>query len=400
MGLGKGILVTILSLTMLALVLGACAPAAAPAATPGATTAAKPATAAAPTTTSAAKPTAAATVAATPAAQATPVAKAATPALDKPLDPPVTVKVGMLQILSAINMYTAVEKGFFKAQGLNVDFSIVSTGAQLIPPLSTGELQVGAGATSAGFFNAIQRGLPIKIVADWNSGKTPSTLIFVARKDLVDSGTIKDYADLKGKTVSINASGNYSDIVLDQILKKGGLTLKDINLQIVPFDQVPIAMANKSIDVGLTNEPYVTVGIQQGTLLRWKDVNDLEPGREYSNIFYSPQFARDNPEAAKRWALAYLQGVRYYQTALKTPAGKAEMINLLNKYIAPQSQSFYDQMVFPYSNPDGYVNDKSVTSDLDWYVTTGQVKDKPDLKTVIDHSFMEYAVSKLGKFQP
>ena len=378
----------------------ACTPAATPTAAPTKaaaaatpTAAAKPATTAAP----AASPTSAAP-AATPAATTAPAAAAKEPE-DKPLSPPITVKVGLLPIMSGANIYTAIEKGFFKDQGVNIELINFDTAARMIAPLTTGELYLGAGATSAGFYNALQRGLPIKVVADWNSATQPSTLALVARKDLVDSGKIKDYADLKGKTVSINATGVFSEIILDQALKKGGLTMKDVNVVLIPFEQVPAAMANKSVDVSLTNEPFVTMGPSQGTYVRWKDVQELDPGRTYSVIMYSPIFARDNAEAAKRWMLGYIKGIRYYQNAIKTKEGKAEIVTILDKYIGAKPPGFYDQIVFPFANPDGYVNAKTVSGDMEWYFANGQIKEKADMSTVIDNQFVDYAIRKLGRNQ-
>lgn len=384
--------VGVLLLALLASLAAGCT--AAPATVPATAT-----TAAAPAATKAAVPAAtAAAPAATSAATAKPAASAPTlEPEDKPLSPPVTVKLGMLPIFSAVNIWTAMEKGFFKEQGLNVELINFDTAAKMIAPLSTGELSVGAGATSAGFYNALQRGLPIKVVADWNSATNPSTLALVARKDLVDSGKIKDYADLKGKTVSINATGVFSEIILEQALKKGGLTSKDVNQIIVPFDQVPIGMTNKSLDAGLTNEPFVTMGVQQGVMVRWKDVQELDPGREYSVIMFAPQFAKDNAEAAKRWTLAYLKGVRYYMKALQTQEGKAELVSILEKYSGPKSPGFYDKVVFPYANPDGYVNDKSVIGDMEWYLANGQIKERADMSAVIDNQFVDYAIRKLGR---
>lgn len=383
------------ALTLLATLVGACAPSAT-VATP---TAAKPA--ATPTTAAAAasptKPAAAPTTA--PAATAQPKASpaATTAALDQPLSPPVSIKLGILPIFSALNIWTGIEKGFFKEQGINLELVNFNSASEMTAPLATGQLQVGAGSTSGGFFNALERGLPIKIIADWNSAASPSTLWLVIRKDLADSGAIKDYADWKGKTVAINAPGTFSEIVIDMGLKKGGLTKKDINLVNIGFDQVGLAMSNKSIDIALANEPTLTVAVQQGFEVKWKDINELDPGREYSVILLSPIFAKDNPEAAKRWALAYLKSIRYYQNALKSPEGKKELIEILGKYMKVADPSLYDKVVFPSTNPDGYVNDKSVRSDYDWYVAEGLTKQQIDLSMVIDNQYMDYAISKLGK---
>lgn len=340
------------------------------------------------------------TPATTPAAKAGQGAAPAGGPEDKPLSPSVAVKMGTLFSLSGISMYTAVEKGFFKEQGINLDLIPFDTAAKMTAPLTTGELDVGGGPVSASFFNAIERGLPLKIVADWNSAaKPPSTLTFVVRKDLVDSGKVKGFPDWKGKNICINSTGIMSEIVLELALKKGGLTIKDVNVVIVPFAQVPIVMANKSADICLANEPQVTTGIDQGTFVRGEDVAELEPGRQISVVLYSPNFAKDKPDAAKRWLLAYLKGVRYYDKALQTKEGKAELIGILGKYVDVKDPTFYERVIFPTSNTNGYVNAKSIASDLDWYVAAGQVKTKVDLSTVIDNQFADYAVSKLGHYQ-
>lgn len=337
---------------------------------------------------------------ATPGAKATPASTTAAAALDKPLDPPFTVKLAIIPVFSSINTYTAIEKGFFKEQGLSVDLINFDSGAKMIAPLATGEAHIGGGAVSAGLLNAIQRDLPLKIVADLNSAtRSPSTLAFVVRKDLADSGAIKSYADWKGKTVGINATGVFSEIALDTALKKGGLTVKDINLVMLPFDQVPLAMANKSADIALTNEPFVQLGIDQGVQARLIDIADLEPGRVYSVVFYSPVFVKENPEAAKRWMLAYLKGVRYYDNALQTKQGKAELIGILSKYTSVSDPGFYERASFPTTNLDGYVNEKSVAADQDWFVANGSVKEKRDLSTIIDNQYVDYAISKLGRLR-
>lgn len=59
-----------------------------------------------------------------------------------------------------------------------------------------------------------------------------------------------------------------------------------------------------------------------------------------------------------------------------------------------------DRMVPQYVNPDGYINAKSIAEDQDYFVAKGQLKEKADLSKVIDNTFVDYAVQKLGKYQP
>src|SRR5262249_54229046 len=90
-------------------------------------------------------------------------------------------------------------------------------------PLGTGALDTGGGATSAGFYNAVDRGIELRIVADKGmSVDGYDYKALVVRKDLIDGGAFKSLADLKGKKVAIVAQGAADESVLHQALLKGG----------------------------------------------------------------------------------------------------------------------------------------------------------------------------------
>src|SRR5262249_11632953 len=76
------------------------------------------------------------------------------------------VKVGTGGSASDAPFYIAQDKGFFKDEGLDVDLIVLDSGAKVIAPLGTGELDVGSGALSVGFWNAMLRGVKFRIVAD------------------------------------------------------------------------------------------------------------------------------------------------------------------------------------------------------------------------------------------
>jgi hypothetical protein len=51
-------------------------------------------------------------------------------------------------------------------------------------------------------------------------------------------------------------------------------------------------------------------------------------------------------------------------------------------------------------NPDGFPYVDTMKIDLQYFVDAGFVKNPPALERVVDRSFADYAVSKLGKYQP
>src|SRR5215208_2462795 len=131
-----------------------------------------------------------------------PAAVPAAPAA--PLTPPVTVRFGDLPATSNAAFYVAVDRGYFREEGLDVVFETFDSFERSIPALATNQLDAAGGGINAGVFSAIGRGLPLKIVAGISRnipGYSSSAL--VVRKDLIDSGRVRDWADLRGMRISL-----------------------------------------------------------------------------------------------------------------------------------------------------------------------------------------------------
>src|SRR5262252_10469868 len=93
------------------------------------------------------------------------------------------VAVGTGGSASDAPFYIAYDRGFFKDEGLDVDLIVLDSGAKVIAPLGTGELDVGSGALSVGFWNALVRGIKFRHA---QPGYLYQTVYM--RKDLIDGG--------------------------------------------------------------------------------------------------------------------------------------------------------------------------------------------------------------------
>src|SRR5262249_57370353 len=83
----------------------------------------------------------------------------------QPLSPPVAVKVGSIGLVGEAGFFTALERGYFRDEGLELELVPFRTTVDQVAPLATGELHFGAGAPDPSIFNAAQRDIGIKIVA-------------------------------------------------------------------------------------------------------------------------------------------------------------------------------------------------------------------------------------------
>lgn len=339
-----------------------------------------------------------------PVATATQPGAKPSPVAEKPLQPPVKVKYGHLAGSTANSgVYIALERGYFKEQGLDVELETFKSAPDLFPAIGSGQVLSGSSAPNAGLYNAILRGIQVRIVADMGStrpGERHHAL--VARKDLFDQGIFKDYPDLKGKSVGVTGvgGGGTYEITINLALKKGNLTTADVNLQNLAFPDLLPALVGKSIDAAILNEPFLTQGIEQGIAVPWKWVADiLPPNHQDAVIMFSERFGKDNPEAARRWMVAYLKGVRDYNDAFNKGKDKAQITAIIAKYLGMKDASILERVgVYPL-NPNGHVNPATLVEDVDWNLQKGYIKEKVDIASLVDRQWVEYALEKLGSYK-
>ncbi len=311
---------------------------------------------------------------------------------------PVTLKLGQVGGVSDAAVYIAEAKGFFAEEGITLERSQFASAALMVTPLGTGEMQVGLGASSAGLFNAIGRGIGIVIVADkgqLNPGRGyEATLV---RKDL--AGVIKGPKDLKGRTIAISARDITPEVTLDTYLRQGNLTIKDVNVVTVPHADMLAAFRGGSIEVGMPIEPFVARILADGaaTLLTRNDA--ITPDHQTAVVLYSQKFA-DQKDTAQRFMVAYLKGARLYNDAFvkKDAAARKDAIDILAKATKIEP-ALFDQMVLPGIDPDGKLNLKSLREVQEWFVAKGSQKEVIDPAKAVDSTFAAEAVRRLGPYR-
>lgn len=387
-------------LMAIAVLLAACSPGAAPTSAPPAASsaAATPAPAAPAAPAKPAAPAATAAPASAPAA-ASPAA-AAGPAAYKPvpLSPPVRVKFGVLSSGSP-PLSIALDKGYFNDEGLDVQVETLKSGAELFPALAGNQVDIGVSSPGASLYNAIARDIPLRIVADdgqYRKGYGFGALVI--RKDLIDSGAIKEIKDLKGRSIAIPGRGLAMHMLVDRMLATVGMGATDVEMIDLTFPDMLPALANKKVDAAMLTEPFVTKAGELGAGVRWKGGDELFPNAQQAVVVYSPKFISENREAANRFMVGWLRGVRDFNAAFGPERkNQAEVINSIESRLKLGNVEIYQKMVPTGFEPNGDLNVPDLKLQQNWYVQAGLVKQPVDMDTVVDTSFLQYAQQKLGR---
>lgn len=183
------------------------------------------------------------------------------------------LKAHLAQNLSPISGITIVaqSKGYFKKHGLKISVSNFTSGKQCLNTVIGGGADIATTAES-----------PVTAAA---MAKQP--IAFLARMEYSDDETvvstksgIKTWADLKGKRIAYTA-GTGSEIYTMTLLKKAGLTPKDVTLvNLRPQDMLP-ALSAGSIDAMDTWEPHISNALK----VLGKKARQLDTKGVYSETF-------------------------------------------------------------------------------------------------------------------
>ena len=179
-----------------------------------------------------------------------------------------TLRVAYLSSLSFSPLFLAIEKGYFQAESLALDMQVVQSASDAIAFLGIGQMDLAVGNISDTLFNAIERGVDVKIVASMSytqkdaAAQSP-TPIFAA-KALWDAGAVKTMADFKGRKIALNTRGGIVEYQVAQSLRRVGLSIKDVEIISIPFPDMPVALTKGAVDGAIMPEPIATAARQRG----------------------------------------------------------------------------------------------------------------------------------------
>jgi NitT/TauT family transport system substrate-binding protein len=194
----------------------------------------------------------------------------------------------------------AKEAGLFKKHGLDVSIKKIPQKDRHLA-IASGDVQCAA--------------TTVETWIVWNANGVATTQIFQLDKSYGADGMvvkpgIAKIADLKGKTVAASAPGTAPYFTLAWMLKKNGLSVKDV--KVVNLEPQAAASAfvagNTDLDAGMTYEPYlstVRAKPEAGKII----ATTLDYPMVMDTFGCTPKFLAENPKAAKALADSYFDAV-------------------------------------------------------------------------------------------
>lgn len=301
------------------------------------------------------------------------------------------LKIGYVPVLAIGALGLAIDRGYLRDVGLAAEMIAFNAGAELVAALGTGELDAAFAGVSPGLFNAWNRGVGIRMVAD-GSRLQPGygiTLV-VVRTDL--AGAIQRGADLRGRRVSLGVLGSAADYLLRNLLEQHGLSVDDVESLRLPNADVSAGLAGRSIDVAGVTEPFGALVEQSGLARRWLGADQVIPGTQAAGLFISEQASRDRAQTVALTA-AYLRGVRDY---LPGQTGDPGVIESISRWSGVRAEVLL-RCVPSFIDPNGAIDSEDLRRQQAFWQRHGVIDRGGTLEDRVDRTIAEDALRLVGR---
>ena len=230
--------------------------------------------------------------------------------------PPTQLTIMVFQGVQNLPLFAAQTRGFFGKRNLEVEIKIAPTSDEMRNGLAEGRYQIVHGAIDNAVAMAEVAKADIAVVVGGDNGWN----------QLIVQPEINAAADLRGKTVIVDAPNTAYALQLYDMLAQAGLKKGDYEVKVVgaTFRRLDAIRDDKTIAASMLNPPFSVLAQKAGLKNLGSAVKTVGP-YQATGGFVMRAWAKQNEDTLVKYLAAYVEGVRW---ALD-PANKEHAIRLL-----------------------------------------------------------------------
>ncbi|MEO6270958.1 MAG: ABC transporter substrate-binding protein [Lautropia sp.] len=223
------------------------------------------------------------------------------------------LRIAAVPIAGFTPIYAADKLGYFKEQGLEVAIDKASGGAQTLPLLVQGTLQLAVTPVVT-VAMANQQGFDIRLIPPALDEKrvSPGQTAQIVLAD----GPIKSPADLKGRRVAVNVI-NSVNWLYDRafVREKGGIDPAEVQYTEVPFPSMVDTLLRGSVDAINVPQPFHHIAVATGKVrvLGYPFV-ETQPGMHIAPYAGTAKWLDANPNTVKGFVSAMRKAIEYMRS--------------------------------------------------------------------------------------
>jgi NitT/TauT family transport system substrate-binding protein len=310
------------------------------------------------------------------------------------------VAVGVLRFVSSGALFVAVERGYFKQEGLEVDLKFFDAAQPIAVAVVTGDVDFGLTAFTAGLFNLAGKGGLKVIAAQAKEAKGYEGNAILASNAAWEKG-LRRIDDLKGRSLGITQVGSSFHYQIGQIARIKGFDLNSVALKpLQSLANMAAALKGNQVDAIIV-APHIAkrlVTAGDAKLLGWySDMDEYQFGA----LFTAPKLIGGRRPLVEKFVRAYQQGAADFAAALlkrddsgnrKFDAASHAVAALIAKHVYPgepadRAVDLVEASTF-YVDPQARLDVGDIHGQIAWYKSQGMVDASVDPVALIDLSFV------------
>lgn len=316
---------------------------------------------------------------------------AATPTISQAIEK-ATLRIAILPFLGSAPLFIAREEGYWAEEGLDMEYSTLDNGVEILSAMMQGDLDVSHPALGAGVLNAIQRGGQARMVAagtQWAQDSCDYSGL-VARKGGITLERLKSgeaLRDLKVAASPVDMSGYY----IDTLLGLGGNSLRDQEMADLPAPNLAEALESGSIDLAHASEPWLSRLLATGYIELLAGAKDVLPDGQFAVIMFGPRLIEGDKDVGVRFLKGYLKAVRQYNQ------GKTDRnVEIIAKYTGLDPE-FIKTLCWPTIPSNGQINAGSIVDFQKWALEQGLIDKEAPAEEFVDQDYLKQAEEALSQ---
>jgi len=306
------------------------------------------------------------------------------------------VVVGALRFTSHSAGFIALEKGYYKEEGLDVEFSFFQAAQPIAVAVASGDVDFGIAGVTGGLMNLADKGA-VKVVAGvLHEKKGVDGMVLLASNKAYDAG-VTSVAKMKGHSLAITQTGSTFHYMMARVAEKEGFPLSDMRL--VPLQKVGSmigALKSGQVDTMIMVPHIAKPLVKAGAA---KKLGMLYDYAEYqiSTLFTSTKNTEERRDVVKRFVKAYARGIAEFNRVMldpkADPAEKEALTKIIHKYVykdRPYEKAAPSiQAGAMYLNEGARLDLTDVEKQVNWFKNAKLVPQSLTMEKLVDTGFVE-----------
>lgn len=311
------------------------------------------------------------------------------------------VSVAVLRFVSSGGLFLAVEKGYFKQEGLDVELKFFEAAQPIAVAVVSGDATFGVTAFTGGFFNLAGQGALKIVAAQAKEAKGYEGNMLLASKAAYEKG-LTSPDKLPGKSLGVTQVGSSFHYQLGQIAAANKFDIKSVDMK--PLQSLPnmvAAIKGSQIDAIIIAPQLAKPLIDSGDaklLTRMSDVADYQ----FGGLFTGTATIKDKRATVEKFVRAYQKGAADYVKAFATKDASGKIVTtaesradaaLVGKYVYPNDTA---EQAAPkvigsafFADPQARLDIADIRTQIAWMKDQKLVESSVDANNVIDTSFIK-----------